>query len=272
MNRFGGLGSSPAPPRPLSNGPVRAVPRTGERRGPKHFSSSGGSCRLSPGGRARLSVSESRAYFLVPCVSRAPPGPFQRHDQDAAEHPPRLGTETERVVRAESAPPWTGLSVSGAGTPSADGRHALSARSRDRRPFSQSRQPQDRPTPRIYKTPQGRGNLRTAKGDSRGERRARAGVELVRSVLTNRGGAVLEDLVVVDSGAQLAAESLTPPSGACTFNRLSGEDGRRARCRPQPHRRRRSPSPGACSHIRRRSGPAARRRRQGARPPCGCAG
>lgn len=65
MNRFGGLGSSPAPPRPLSNGPARAVPTTGERARAKDFSSSGGSCRLSPGGRARLSVSAGRAYFLV---------------------------------------------------------------------------------------------------------------------------------------------------------------------------------------------------------------
>lgn len=50
------------------------------------------------------------------------------------------------------------------------------------------------------------------RGDSNGGR-VRAGVELKRSVLTNRGGAVREDLVVVDSGAQLAVRE----------SRLTGE-------------------------------------------------
>jgi hypothetical protein len=43
LNRFGGLGSSPAPPRPLSNGPAQAVPTSGESTSESDFSTSGGS-------------------------------------------------------------------------------------------------------------------------------------------------------------------------------------------------------------------------------------
>jgi hypothetical protein len=91
------------------------------------------------------------------------------------------------------------------------------------------------------------------RGDSRG-RRARAGVELVRSVLTNRGGAVLEDLVVVDSGAQLAAESLARTGLPCTSSAVQPSkrrcDGRQATRRSRLRTRRGLTSRGSCSRIR----------------------
>jgi hypothetical protein len=143
-----------------------------------------------PGGRSPVQASAGRAHTLSGCVSRAVRQSLHDHDQDAASLAPRLGATAERGVRPESALARAGLALSGAVAPPPDRRHAV-GRSRDRRPFPRAASPKtDRPrwTTRRRRAAETCVAARAYLEEGIPERSARAGVELARSVLTNRGG------------------------------------------------------------------------------------
>jgi hypothetical protein len=163
MNRFGGLGSSPAPPRPLSNGPARAVLTTGERIAASHFSSSGGSVAYPLGEEPGLRLCRPGSTSSAVCVSRMGDRPFQRHDQDSASRASRLGTKARRSLRPEPAATRAAVAVPGAVAPPAGNRHSVGTLAGSATFFPEP--PAPRPAdPAVYKTPEAGRNLRDGEG------------------------------------------------------------------------------------------------------------
>src|SRR5262249_62173180 len=103
MNRFGGLGSSPAQPRPLSNGPVRAVPTSGEGTSENDFSSSGGSVACPLGGVPGCRLPRPGSCWLSGRVSGSRLPSLHGHDHDVVGVASRLGAEAEAGVPSETA-------------------------------------------------------------------------------------------------------------------------------------------------------------------------